>query len=120
MQSALQTIGLICAINQIPFDPKSIINKFALSKNEPSIEEFVRILRACEFKTKIKTLSLENLTKYEAPFVLQDKNGLYFTVLKVVKKDNKSNSKNLNDNKSNSKSSNNNNSTKKNSKNKEI
>ena len=122
MQSALQTIGLICAINQIPFDPKSIINKFALTKNEPSIEEFVRILRACEFKTKIKTLSLENLTKYEVPFVLQDKNGLYFTVLKVVKKDNKSNSKssnskNLNDNKSNSKSSNNNNSINKNSKN---
>ncbi|WP_415271085.1 hypothetical protein, partial [Campylobacter ureolyticus] len=81
------------------------------------MEEFVRILRACEFKTKIKTLSLENLTKYEAPFVLQDKNELYFTVLKVVKKDNKSNSKSLNskssnDNKSNSKSSNNNNSTK--------
>lgn len=110
MQSALQTIGLICAINQIPFDPKSIINKFALTKNEPSIEELVRILKTCEFKTKIKTLSLENLTKYEAPFVLQDKNGLYFTVLKVVKKDNKSNSKsvnskNLNDNKSNSKNS---------------
>lgn len=107
MQSALQTIGLICAINQIPFDPKSIINKFALTKNEPSIEEFVRILKTCEFKTKIKTLSLENLTKYGAPFVLQDKNGLYFTVLKVVKKDNKSNSK----------SSNNNNSINKNSKN---
>ena len=34
MQSALQTIGLICAINQIPFDPKSIINKFALTKKE--------------------------------------------------------------------------------------
>nr|WP_315969900.1 type I secretion system permease/ATPase [Campylobacter ureolyticus] len=73
----------------------------------------------------MKTLSLENLTKYEAPFVLQDKNGLYFTVLKVVKKDNKSNnksvnSKNLNDNKSNNKSSNNNNSTKKNSKNNDI
>lgn len=122
MQSALQTIGLICAINQIPFDPKSIINKFALTKNEPSIEEFVRILKTCEFKTKIKTLSLENLTKYEAPFVLQDKNGLYFTVLKVVKKDNESNnksvnSKSLNDNKSNNKSPNNNNSTKKNSKN---
>ncbi|MCZ6168065.1 ABC transporter transmembrane domain-containing protein, partial [Campylobacter ureolyticus] len=70
----------------------------------------------------MKTLSLENLTKYEAPFVLQDKNGLYFTVLKVVKKDNKSNnkslnSKSLNDNKSNNKSPNNNNSTKKNSKN---
>lgn len=113
MQSALQTIGLISAINQIPFDPKSIINKFALTKNEPSIEELVRILKTCEFKTKIKTLSLENLTKYEAPFVLQDKNGLYFTVLKVVKKDNKSNnksvnSKNLNDNKSNSKNSKNN------------
>ncbi|MSN96394.1 type I secretion system permease/ATPase [Campylobacter sp. FMV-PI01] len=80
------------------------------------------MLKTCEFKTKIKTLSLENLTKYEAPFILQDKNGLYFTVLKVVKKDNKSNSKsvnskNLNDNKSNSKSPNNNNSTKKNSKN---
>ncbi|MCZ6104453.1 hypothetical protein O6B92_09725, partial [Campylobacter ureolyticus] len=61
----------------------------------------------------------------EAPFVLQDKNGLYFTVLKVVRKDNESNnksvnSKNLNDNKSNNKSPNNNNSTKKNSKNKEI
>ena len=110
MQSALQTIGLICAINQIPFDPKSIINKFALTKNEPSIEEFVRILKTCEFKTKIKTLSLENLTKYEAPFVLQDKNGLYFTVLKVVKKDNKLNNKslnseNLNDYKSNNKNS---------------
>ncbi|AKT91358.1 type I secretion system, ABC transporter, HlyB family [Campylobacter ureolyticus RIGS 9880] len=122
MQSALQTIGLICAINQIPFDPKSIINKFALTKNEPSIEELVRILKTCEFKTKIKTLSLENLTKYEAPFVLQDKNGFYFTVLKVVKKDNKSNSKsvnskNLNDNKSNNKSLNNNNSINKNSKN---
>ncbi|NLK66189.1 MAG: type I secretion system permease/ATPase [Campylobacteraceae bacterium] len=86
MQTALQTLSLIMAINKIPFDAKAIINKFALTEIEPNNYELLRILKHCEFKAKIKELSLTNLTKYEAPFILQKKDGTYFSLLKVAQK----------------------------------
>lgn len=45
MKTALKTIELISAINKIPFDTKAVINRFALTEIEPSIEEVVRILK---------------------------------------------------------------------------
>lgn len=88
MQTALQTLGLISAINRIPFDAKAIINKFALTSVEPNLIEIMRIARYCEFKAKIKTLNLANLSLFEAPFIMQKSDGTYFTVLKVIKKEN--------------------------------
>lgn len=88
MQTALQTLGLISAINRIPFDAKAIINKFALTSVEPNLVEIMRIARYCEFKAKIKTLNLANLSLFEAPFIMQKSDGTYFTVLKVIKKEN--------------------------------
>ena len=46
MKTALKTIELISAINKIPFDTKAAINRFALTKIEPSIKEVVRILKS--------------------------------------------------------------------------
>ncbi|WP_298787011.1 cysteine peptidase family C39 domain-containing protein, partial [uncultured Campylobacter sp.] len=83
MQTALGSLGLIAAVNHIPFDAKALINKFALSSEEPQIEELVRMAKHCEFKAKIKKLNLSNLMRYKPPFILQKKDGSYFNVLKI-------------------------------------
>ena len=83
MQTALGSLGLIAAVNHIPFDAKALINKFALSSEEPQIEELVRMAKHCEFKAKIKRLNLSNLMRYKPPFILQKKDGSYFDVLKI-------------------------------------
>ena len=83
MQTALGSLGLIAAVNHIPFDAKALINKFALSSEEPQIEELVRMAKHCEFKAKIKKLTLSNLMRYKPPFILQKKDGSYFNVLKI-------------------------------------
>ena len=83
MQTALGSLGLIAAVNHIPFDAKALINKFALSNEEPQIEELVRMAKHCEFKAKIKKLTLSNLMRYKPPFILQKKDGSYFNVLKI-------------------------------------
>ncbi|WP_298945098.1 cysteine peptidase family C39 domain-containing protein, partial [uncultured Campylobacter sp.] len=83
MQTALGSLGLIAAVNHIPFDAKALINKFALSSEEPQIEELVRMAKHCEFKAKIKKLNLSNLMRYKPPFILQKKDGSYFNILKI-------------------------------------
>ena len=53
LKTALKTIELISAINKIPFDIKAAINRFALTKIEPSIEEAVRILKILKEDKKL-------------------------------------------------------------------
>ncbi|PSM51272.1 type I secretion system ABC transporter, HlyB family [Campylobacter blaseri] len=89
MKTALSSLGLITAINKIPFDANTIINKFALNEIEPSIEEFVRIAKHCEFRAKIKKLDKALIIKYEAPFVVQKQDNTFFTILKVLEDGNK-------------------------------
>lgn len=89
MKTALSTIELISAINKIPFDTKAVINKFALTQSEPSIEEVVRILKNSEFKAKIKPLNERSLLNYEAPFIALKKDNTYFAILKILKDDKK-------------------------------
>ncbi|WP_033916581.1 peptidase domain-containing ABC transporter [Campylobacter sputorum] len=89
MKTALGSLQLISAINRIPIDTKAIINKFALTHNEPSMEELVRILKDCEFKAKIKTYNVKTLLKYDTPFIAQKKNNEYFCILKVLEDENK-------------------------------
>ena len=56
MKTALKTIELISAINKIPFDTKAAINRFALTKIEPSIEEVVRILKILKEDKKLYSM----------------------------------------------------------------
>lgn len=85
MQTALMSIQLIASINKIPFDAKAIINKFALTQVEPNIEDLARIAKHCEFKVKIK--NIDQILKYEAPFIAQTNNGKYFVILKKIEND---------------------------------
>lgn len=89
MKTALGSIQLICIINKIPVDTKAIINKFALNAKEPSMEELVRILKDCEFRSKIKAYDIKTILKYEAPFIAQKKNSEYFCILKLLEDEKK-------------------------------
>ena len=45
MQSALTALEIAGKLNRIPIDSRSIVKEYALSENEPSIEELTRIAK---------------------------------------------------------------------------
>lgn len=87
--------GLICfditaKINKIDIDLRKIQKEYAVSENELSKEELVRIIKNHDFKVKIKTISLEEAEeKYPLPAIMVNKDGTFFILLKINSKDKK-------------------------------
>lgn len=82
MQSALRSLEIVGALNNVRIDSRAIIRDYALN-SAPSFEELIRIAKGKGFKAKIKPLTIKNLTSYPLPCIARDKNGVYFNILKV-------------------------------------
>lgn len=82
MQSALRSLEIVGALNNVRIDSRAIIRDYALNAT-PSFEELIRIAKDKGFKAKIKPLTIKNLASYPLPCIGQDKNGVYFNILKV-------------------------------------
>ena len=82
MQSALRSLEIVGALNNVRIDSRAIIRDYALN-SAPSFEELIRIAKDKGFKAKIKPLTIKNLTSYPLPCIARDKNGVYFNILKV-------------------------------------
>ncbi len=83
MYSSLVALEVVGQLNKISIDSKAIIKKYALTNEEPSIEELLRISKDEEFKSKLKKLTLSNLNKYPLPAIVRLKDGMYVTILKL-------------------------------------
>lgn len=82
MQSALRSLEIVGALNNVRIDSRAIIRDYALNTT-PSFEELIRIAKDKGFKAKIKHLNVKNLVSYPLPCIAKDKNGVYFNILKV-------------------------------------
>lgn len=82
MQSALRSLEIVGALNNVRIDSRAIIRDYALNAT-PSFEELIRIAKDKGFKAKIKPLTIKNLASYPLPCIARDKNGVYFNILKV-------------------------------------
>ena len=82
MQSALRSLEIVGALNNVRIDSRAIIRDYALNAT-PSFEELIKIAKDKGFKAKIKPLTIKNLASYPLPCIARDKNGVYFNILKV-------------------------------------
>lgn len=82
MQSALRSLEIVGALNNVRIDSRAVIRDYALN-SAPSFEELIRIAKDKGFKAKIKPLTIKNLASYPLPCIARDKNGVYFNILKV-------------------------------------
>ncbi len=84
MQSALTALEIACKLNRIPIDSRSIIKEYALSEDEPSIEELTRIAKHQGFRSSIKKLPLKKiLDNYPLPVIVLKKDGTYMSILQA-------------------------------------
>lgn len=90
MQTGLQCLDVIAKINQIDVDIRKIIKEYAISQQELTKEELVRICKNSDFKAKIKTISPNEIEgKYPLPAIIIQKDGSYSCLLKINSKDEK-------------------------------
>lgn len=84
MQSALTALEIVGKLNRISIDSRSIIKEYALSEDEPSIEELTRIARHQGFRSSVKKLPIEKLIKnYPLPLIVLKNDGTYMSVLQT-------------------------------------
>ena len=83
MYSALVALEVVGQLNKVAIDSKAIIKRHALVNEEPTIQQLLRIAKGEDFKSKLKKLTLSNLSKYPLPAIARFKDGMYVTILKV-------------------------------------
>ncbi|MDD3597298.1 type I secretion system permease/ATPase [Sulfuricurvum sp.] len=84
MHSALTALEVAGKLNRIAIDTRVIIKEYALSENEPSIEELTRIASAQGFRATIKKLSIEKLiAAYPMPIIVQKSDGTYMSIIQA-------------------------------------
>ncbi len=84
MQTALICLEIAGQINKIAVDSRAIVKDFALSENEPTLEELTRIAVRLGFKSSIKQLSIEKLaSSYPMPIIFQTNDGIYIPIVQI-------------------------------------
>lgn len=84
MQTALICLEIAGQINKIAVDSRAIAKEFALSENEPILEELTRIAVRLGFKCSIKQLPIEKLaSSYPMPIIFQTNDGIYMPIVQI-------------------------------------
>lgn len=84
MQSALISLEIAGKLNRIAIDSRSIVKEYALSENEPSIEELTRIAKHQGFRASIKKISIEKMVaNYPLPMIVLKKDETYLTIIQA-------------------------------------
>lgn len=91
MQTGLLVFDIIAKINRVDIDLRKIQKEYAVTNEELSEEELVRIIKNNDFKVKIKYNCDINkfVSKYPVPAIMLKKDGSYAVLLKVNPKEEK-------------------------------
>lgn len=90
MTTGLKCFEIITKIHQVNVDMQKILKEYAISQEELSPEELVRIIKNSDFKVKIKNLSPNIIKdKYPLPAITINSDGSFSLLLKVNSKDEK-------------------------------
>ena len=84
MHTALVALEIAGKLNRVPIDTRSIVKEYALTDNEPSIEELCRIAKHQGFRASIKKTNLQKLlSSYPFPLLVQKKDGTYMSIIQA-------------------------------------
>lgn len=83
MRSALIALEVVSQLNQIAIDVQGIARNYALTNEEPSIEQLIRIAKEQGFRAKLKNLTPQKIESYPLPCIVRTKEGKYLTILKL-------------------------------------
>ena len=84
MHTALVALEIAGKLNRVPIDTRSIIKEYALTDNEPSIEELCRIAKHQGFRASVKKTNLQKLlSSYPFPLLVQKKDGTYMSIIQA-------------------------------------
>jgi subfamily B ATP-binding cassette protein HlyB/CyaB len=82
MRSALTALEIVAKLNRKSIDTRGIIKEYALSENEPTLEELTRIAKHQGFKAAIKKLPIHKIiSSYPLPAIALKKDGTFMTIL---------------------------------------
>jgi len=82
MQTGLIAFEIICRINNIGIDLRSIVRENGITEDEISKEELLLIAKKTEFKAKIKPLDFDKISRYPFPAIFILKNKTFGVILK--------------------------------------
>lgn len=82
IQSGLITFDIICKVNNINIDLRSIVRENGLENKEISKEELLLIAKNAAFKAKVKNIELINAKKYPFPAIFILKDNTFGVILK--------------------------------------
>ena len=82
IQSGLIAFDIICKVNNINIDLRSIVRENGLENKEISKEELLLIAKNAEFKAKVKNIELINAKKYPFPAIFILKDNTFGVILK--------------------------------------
>ncbi len=83
IQTGLIAFELVCKLNNINIDLRSIVRENGITDDEISKEELLLIAKNAEFKAKIKILELVKLEKYPLPAIFILRNKTFGVILKA-------------------------------------
>ena len=89
MHTALIALEIAGKLNRVPIDTRSIVKEYALTDNEPSIQELCRIAKHQGFRAAVKKTNLQKLlSSYPFPILVQKKDGTYMSIIQAKKESN--------------------------------
>ena len=81
IQSGLIAFDIICKVNNINIDLRSIVRENGIEDKEISVEELLLIAKNAEFKAKIKNIDIIDANKYPFPAIFVLKNKTFGVIL---------------------------------------
>ncbi len=82
MQTGLIAFEIVCRINNIGIDLRSIVRENGITEDEISKEELLLIAKNAEFKAKIKPMDFDKFPKYPFPAIFILKDNTFGVILK--------------------------------------
>ncbi len=82
MQTGLISFEIVCRINNIGIDLRSIVRENGITEDEISKEELLLIAKNAEFKAKIKPMDFDKFPKYPFPAIFILKDNTFGVILK--------------------------------------
>ena len=83
MQTGLIAFEIVCRINNIGIDLRSIVRENGITEDEISKEELLLIAKNAEFKAKIKPMDFDKFPKYPFPAIFILKDNTFGVILKT-------------------------------------
>ena len=84
MHSALVALEIAGKLNRVAIDSRSIVKDYALTDEEPSIEELCRIAKHQGFRASVKKAHIKKIVSaYPLPILVLKKDGSFMSIIQV-------------------------------------